>query len=424
MRFVIMLSVLTLFLSASVHTVDTLITMALKYSPDINVSRLDVNIAQQGVNSAESYTLPSLDANLATGYGGSKFRSEDFDNALVLSGTLTASQLLYDFGKTTGVIDGAMSDVNASDARLKQVISNKIFEVKNGYYRFLQDKSLLRVHHENIELNEKQLYRSKRYFEAGIRTKIDITDAKVRLIEAQLALQNNGYDIKLDRVNLKKIIGLPSSKKLGDVYQEELNFSNLYESLPRVELNLEDAENFAYVHRYELKSYEYAINTAKANLRSSDAEYYPEIYATGEYSAQHVDSAQVFIPEQQYRATVNAKWNLFSGFKTDAEVEEAKIALIRSRSLYESAKLSIKQEVDEAYIYLFKNRDTVKLSQSLSVAAKEKHTQAQKRYEHGLSDYIELQQARQNYIDSLASLVTSYYDYYRAEAGLDRAMGR
>jgi len=50
--------------------------------------------------------------------------------------------------------------------------------------------------------------------------------------------------------------------------------------------------------------------------------------------------------------------------------------------------------------------------------------QAQKRYENDLSDYIELQDAQQGYIESLSSLVTAYYDYYIALAQLDHAIGR
>jgi len=425
MRFLYAILFVTLTLSAATtHTVDDLISMALRYSPDVNISQLSINAAQERVKSATSYTLPTLDLDVDGGYGGTKLQFRDFDDAAVLSGTLSASQLIYDFGKTGGMIEGANSDVNASNASLKEVVATKIFEVKNSYYKLLQDRSLLRVHYENIDLNEKQLHRAKRYFEAGIRTKIDITDAQVRLIEAKLAFQNNGYDIKLDRVNLEKIIGLPSSKRLGVVYEKELEYANLYETLPKIESTLLEVENFAYDHRYELKKYQFAIDKAVANLRVYDADYYPGIYAQGSYSAQKVEDEQLLIPEQHYKATIHAKWNLFSGFQTDAKVQEAKIAVMQARSQYANIKLSIKQEVDTAYIYLFKSRDNVKLSQSLSVAAKEKHIQAQKRYEHGLSDYIELQQARQNYIDSLAALVTAYYDFYRSQADLDRAMGK
>jgi len=64
------------------------------------------------------------------------------------------------------------------------------------------------------------------------------------------------------------------------------------------------------------------------------------------------------------------------------------------------------------------------LSQSLTRAAKEKHNQVERRYQHGIADYIELQQARQGYIDSLAGIVTAYYSYYISLARLDNAVGR
>jgi outer membrane protein len=397
--------------------------MTLKRSPDINVSKLDFDAAKTKIKTAQSYYLPTLDLNLGAGYGGYKFKNGDLNNE-ILTGTLSASQLLYDFGKTSSAIDGATSDANTSEATLNQVISNKIFDLKNAYYVFLQNRSLKIVHAENVKLNEQQLHRAKRYFEAGIRTKIDVTDANVNLISGQLSQQNNFYDIKLNRVTLKKIIGIHSGESLGEIYQEKLDFTTLFEHLPKHNFKIEEAEAFAYEHRYELKAYYYQIKTAESRLRSVDAEYYPAIYALGDYSVQNIDDDQIFLPEQEYKALVSAKWNIFSGFKTDAQSSEAKIALLRAKSLLVSAKLSIKEEVDNAFIYLYKSRDALKLSQSLSNAAKEKHIQAEQRYEHGLSDYIELQQSRQNYIDSLASLVTSYYDYFRSLANLDRSIGK
>ena len=84
----------------------------------------------------------------------------------------------------------------------------------------------------------------------------------------------------------------------------------------------------------------------------------------------------------------------------------------------------IKRQVIESSLGVQKTKDAVTLSESIAKASKKKFVQAQKRYENDLSDYIELQEAQQGYIRSLADLVNTYYDYYIALAELDFSVGR
>jgi len=118
------------------------------------------------------------------------------------------------------------------------------------------------------------------------------------------------------------------------------------------------------------------------------------------------------------------KWNLFSGYQTDASVQEAKIAVLKASSQVENIRLTVKREVIESHISVRKNKNNVKLSQSIAQSSAQKFRQAQKRYENDLSDYIELQDAQQGYIQSLSDLVNAYYDYFIAMAQLDHAIGK
>ncbi len=428
-----MIKKITLALSLSIAsfaanqplTVDNLIELALTNSPDINISRSNFQAAEQRTKYATGNYLPRLDAIANGGAQGSKLKNESYDNTDVFSGTLSASQLLFDFGKTTGDIGAFSEEANASNATLHQVISNKIFNVKQDYFRLLRVRSLIRVNEENVDLNEKQLHRSKRYFEAGIRTKVDVTDAQVRLIEAQLDLQNVKYDLQLSHVALEKTVGIMPYAGSYTVYEKELKLPYLYDTLPLVEHALIDLEKYAYEHRYELKQYGHLIKSAKSRVTSVQGDYYPALYVKGDYMMQNVDDATALVtPEQQWQAMINLEWNLFAGLQTKASSQEARINVNKVSSEFANTKLAIKQETDNAYISVFKNKDAVKLSESLVEAASEKFGQVQKRYEHGLSDYIELQEARQGYINAQSSLVITYYDYYIAMAELDRAVGR
>lgn len=418
-----------LFASADNLTLDDLIAKALLNSPDLNISKASFDIATQRTNEADANYLPQVDAIGSAGVIGVEQTAPTSvsENGSIIAGTLSASQLIYDFGKTGGNMDAFASDANASFSLYQQAISDKIYYVKEAYYKVLTQQSLISVQEENLKLNEQQLVRSKRYFEAGIRTKIDVSDANVKLIQAKLDLQNVLYDLRTAYVNLDNVIGVIQDTTENHVYTPELKLPYLYNTLPDQNVTIDDLKTFAFTHRQELLSQRQNIEGARNRVRSASGNYYPGLYASGNYQYTKLDdalSASLFTPEQQWQATVDLKWNLFEGFKTDAQTEQAKVTLLQTTSQYEAAKLQVRKETENANIYVFKARDNVKLSESLANAAKEKFDQAQQRYEHGLSDYIELQEARQDYINSLSVLVTNYYDYYIALANLDRVIGR
>jgi outer membrane protein len=433
MRTLLLLSLLTASLLASDKkplSVDDLIAIAIENSPDLNISRANVEAARQNTRVSRSYYLPQLGLTALAGAGGAGVESntsdgQTVDSGSLLSGTITASQLIYDFGKTGGGIRAASYQADASDFALKQAIENKIYDVKKAYYDVLRTRSLIGVNRENVKLNEQQLHRAKRYFETGIRTKIDVTDARVNLINAQLKLQDAQYDLRRARIVLEKVVGIAQSQEGYTLRTMDLNTTDLYATLPDVSQPLETIETYAYAHRQELKQYSAIVESSKAAVTKARGDYYPSIGLQGTYTRNVAErELQIYYPNQLWGVGIGLSWNLFSGFHTDASVEYAKAELMRSRAAMADEKLRIRQQVADANTVTLKRRDGVKLSQSLVEAAKERFTQAQKRYEYGLSDYIELQQARQGYIDASANLIVQYYNFFNALAKRDRAMGK
>lgn len=404
--------------------IDDLIEMALRYSPDLNVSRAEYKALTQRIREAKADYLPRADLYAGGGASGVELEGTD-ESGHLLTGQLTASQLLYDFGRTKGNIEASQYDANASFDRLKQRISDKIFQVKKAYYTVLKTRMLIKVNEENIRLNEKQLYRARRYFEAGIRTKIDVSDAKVNLIAARLALQNAQYEFQRARIRLASAIG---TEPYGGHYRldtPDINISYLGKDLPDVDQPFKWLEAFAYAHRPSLRSSEHRIKSARARVESVKADYYPQFYLSGDYTRNDTASEmEAAIPTQSWNAMLNMRWNLFEGFKTDARTEEYRARVLQETASYADAKIRIRREVADSQELLLKIRDGVELSRSLVEAAREKFHQAQKRYESGLSDFIELQQARQGFIQAASGLVTAYYDFYIALALRDRAIGR
>lgn len=427
--------ILSSLLASELLNLDDLIKAALLNSPDIKLSKADYEASQQRTLQADSSYLPNLDLAAVAGrqsvdYGdqrigttGSSIVPGEIETNL-LGAQVTAKQLIYDFGKTTGNMESFENQSYAFKAAMQQRISDKILAVKSAYYSLLSNHALIEVNTENIKLNKKQLYRAQRYFEAGIRTKVDVTDAQVNLIEAEIGLQNADYDTRLSLVNLKKEVGIDNK---NDMYNKKIDVQkpeakDVYASLQKLILPVEHYKAEAYQQRAELDQYVQLLHAAQSAYKQIEGDYYPSMYAKGSYLVQDVDE-DAFAPEEEWKATVSLEWNLYSGNKTDAQTEEVRIAIMRAKADLENVRLRIQKEVDDAYIQVNKQLDNTKLSESLSIASKERFDQVQKRYEYGLADYVALQQARQSYIDSRARLMQSYYDYYTAMAELNHAIG-
>lgn len=403
--------------------IDDLVKMALTHSPDINIRKLDFKGAQERTKFAEGFYLPRLDAQVDGGKQYSSFENQN--NIDVLVGSLGASQLLYDFGKTAGRVSGSAQETLALESQMQQTISDKILLVKQNYYEILKAKGIIDVQIKNVKLQKQQLYRAKKYLESGIKTIIDVSDAEVQVEQSKLALNNARYSLEFQRAVLEEALGVVPYEGNYRLYSKKLDMKNLSKRLPYVGTPLRELEKYAYKYRYVLGASEYFVSSASSNVDVSKGDYYPTISLSGSYSQQHIDkNALALSPEQQGKLTVNMQWNLFSGYQTDASVQEAKIEVLKASSQVDIVKLSVKREVIESHIAMRQGKDSVVLSQSIAKSSMKKFEQAQKRYENELSDYVELQDAQQGYIESLSDLVNAYYDYYIAMAELDHAIGR
>jgi outer membrane protein len=417
---------LTSTIDAQIYKVDELITTSLKNSPDIAISAASYEASQKRYDAAFSSYLPKVDLKLSGGVraqDGGVIQNGPVNDKLLL-GKLSATQLVYDFEKTGGNVDSRSFESQSYKMENQQKISDKIKDVKTAYYNVLKAKSLIDVRKEDVKLNNAQVYRSQKYFDAGIRTKIDVSDAKVALIKSKIALNNAKYKLESTYANLDKVVGFTTTSRDYEVYYGDLDLNTLGNQLTKYDLSLKECVEYAYNNKAEVVSYKYQVDASKAQINSVNAEYFPSIYLYGDYTKQKIDKLKQYMPQDTWQASVNLDWNLYQGGSTNARKQEKIINANIAQSKLVFAELQIKQAVTNAYINLAQKKDEVILSKSLVDVSSEKFDQASKRYENGLTDFIELQQARQDYIDAKANLINTFFDYYIAIAKLDNAIGK
>ena len=435
---IIVLSVFTAssLFSAQTITLNKLIKLTMEHSPDISISRLNVQSATERLHQAEGDRLPvvNLTAGITQIQTNSDIATDNFGRVGgkagggLASAVLSASQLVYDFGRTKGKVDARSHEYSAFDKEMRITIQRKVFSVRRDYFEILKSESAIRIQKENVKISKEQLNRAERYFKAGMKTNVDISNAQVILFDAKQSLKRAEYNKKLSITQLVKTVGYVPYRGEFHVAHKKVPMPTPSRNLPRSGTTLASLQNYALEHRYELQQQENLIQSAEALVKSQEADYYPTLTVDAAALAQSLDTdnpaIKLLYPDSSWQMGINAHWNLFEGFNTDSRVQEAKINKLRSMSSKQIVKLQIKKEVADSYFLLKQAKDIMQLSESLVKASKLKFNQIQRLYESDLADYLQLQDAQKDYVNSMTKLANSYYDYYIALALVDLSIGK
>jgi outer membrane protein len=400
-------------------TLDDCIDTALEKNPLIEIARQQYQGDEGLLTQAQSLYLPRLS-------GGVSYGRQYIDSTLpvtednVASGLLRASQLIYDFGKTTGLIDSQAFSLSASGENLAQVYQDIVFQVKSAFYAVLESKRLITVAEQAVTNFEQQLYRAQRFFEAGVRTRIDVTNAQVNLSNQKLNLLRANSDYKTARTALEKVLGtIPNNGDYVPV-SDEPALEQLAAKKPPMPGPLDNLLLTANQNRPGLKQFQFLIQAAEASVTQAKGDYWPTIDAVGSYDRFETDLSSL---SDQWQITARLNWEFFSGFETEGKVAEASALLREVKAGLRDFELEVTQDVTDSYLRAEENREGVDIADETLDLAAENLRLAEGRYKAGLGDLLEFNDAQLLYTENQSSLVVTYYSYLTALARIERAVG-
>ena len=400
-------------------TIDDSIEIALKNNPQIEVANQQYRGSEGILTQARSRYLPHLGTGLSYGRVYAEV-AQPVDEDNVGTGLLEVSQLIYDFGKTTGLIDASAYGRDATIENLKQIYHNVVFSVKSSFYSVLESKRLITVAEQAVSNYEQQLYRAQRYFQAGVRNKIDVTNAQVNLSRQKLALLRANSDLKVAKTRFEQVLGAKPNSGSYDVKVDEVQLASLSIQKPDMPESLDNLLVIAQKNRPGLKQFAYLIKAAESGIKQAKGDYWPTINATGDYHGNETDLSNL---GDQWQVGVGLTWELFSGFETEGKVVEETAFLREVKSSLREFDLTVTQEVTNSYLRADENREGVEIADQTLVLAQENLDLAEGRYKSGIGDVLEFNDAQLLYTENQSDLVITYYNYLTALARIERAVG-
>lgn len=400
-------------------TLDDCIETALDSNPLIEIARQQYLGDEGLLTQAQSLYWPRLSGGV--GYGRQYIDSDlpvTEDN--VGSGLLRASQLIYDFGKTTGLIDAQAFNLSASGENLAQVYQDIVFQVKSAFYTVLESKRLITVAEQAVDNYEQQLYRAQRFYEAGVRTRIDVTNAQVNLSNQKLNLLRANSDYKTARTALEQVLGTIPNNGDYEPVSNEPALEQLAAKKPPMPGPLDSLLVTADQNRPGLKQFQFLIEAADASVTQAKGDYWPTIDAVGDYDRYETDLSSL---SDRWQITARLNWEFFSGFETEGKVAEASAQLREVKAGLREFELAVTQDVTESYLRAEENREGVDIADETLDLAAENLRLAEGRYKAGLGDLLEFNDAQLLYTENQSNLVVTYYSYLTALARIERAVG-
>jgi outer membrane protein TolC len=321
------------------------------------------------------------------------------------------TQNITDFGRTGTQVSIRQKDRDASGEDLRDTSSLIAFNVKSAYYGLLRAEKSRDVLKETVALFEKQLDLAREFYEAGERSKFDVTNAEVELSNTKLNLIRAENALRLARVTLNNAMGVPDAPEY--TIEDTLSFQ-------KFPILFEEARDRAFLNRPDIRSLAAKRESAEGSLQLARKGHLPTLSGNANYWR----SGDNYPPTQDnWSVGVTLTIPFFSGFLTTHQVGEAMENLSVVKAKEEAVRQNVLLTVQQAYIKLLEAEERVGVAELTVKQAKENYDLAHGRYEEGVGIAIEETNALVSLSNARMNVVAALADYKVAEAELQRAMG-
>ncbi|MBO6824862.1 MAG: TolC family outer membrane protein [Sneathiella sp.] len=387
--------------SAFAGPLEEELAFLLETHPQLNISRQGIIAADSGIDAANSGFLPVVSLNGDLGW-------EHTDNDDLVgpydtdrySASVEVRQNLYRGNKTTASVEAAEAQRSLADLDLSYVQQQLLFEGIVAYLN-VERFGFLQLLSEDNEKNLKQQLRLEdERVERGAGIEVDVLQAKSRLqraVERRVAVEGS---LKEARARYLQVFGKTPDE------------SGAFEAVPpleRLPQTLDDALKIAGENNLQLKNSKEQVRVAEAQKQVYEADYAPSLDAVARYKwEKDIDGTEG--TERSFFGGLEMKWEVFSGFLTDAQVNQASARHNAALSSVQYATQKVEEEVRVAWRALKTAQEREALLENAVNIAAEVFIARQKLREGGKETAINVLDAENEFYAARIAQVSASYE--------------
>jgi outer membrane protein TolC len=335
---------------------------------------------------------------------------------------LTVSQLVYDGGATIASRRAARINEDQAYYTLRDTIDTVVQTVRTQFFLILQDKALVQVQEESVNLLQSQLEDQTSRYEAGTVPQFNVLQAEGTLenqIPQLIAAQNAYY---IAQVTLARTLGIPATRQyttenplpvVGDLTYQPIKY------------DLASALIAARANRPFLKAQRSSILANVENITVQAAGYKPTITADVGWEQRNNPIAGNDLTNtlQGWFLGFQGSWNIFDGFLTYGRVKQARAQLEQSKVTYDDSVRQVELEVATSVSNLRQAALTVDSAQTSVNVNLEALRLADERLAAGTGTQLDVLTAEQQLTTARGNLVSAEFSYLSAVFSYEQSTG-
>lgn len=457
-------------------TLEDALALAGRNNVDLVQSRNARRSAGATLRSAYGALLPSADVSLGGRFqqggvqpiNGVTFETSDIRqsnygiglNYRLGMGTLIAPRV------QKANVDAADADLTATNALVRS-------DVERQYLTALQSRARAELQDSLVVSAQQQVELARARAAVGAGTQLDVSRAEVTLGQQRVQALQEHNNAEIEKLRLFNLIGVPQPANVQLVSQftvAEPGFS------------LDSLMGLAERRNPGLNALRARSRAADLQVRQARSQYLPTLSLStglGGYTYEYTNSdflvqqsamgtlqgfsscmtmdsiragsglsplgncgAPTLTPDQISRIRSDNKqfpfnftrvpWSftatlslpIFDNFSREQRVQEAQVGRSNAEARERARSLTLRQEITAAYLTLQTASRTVALQEQNSRTAREELRLAEERYRVGASTFLDVTTARTSVERAETDRINAIYDYHRAFAALEAAVGR
>lgn len=409
-------------------SVEAALAIGLENNYSIRIANNESDISANNRSLGNAGFLPNLSATGSRSYSVTDIRQEFTDGSIPNSTTENASSNNTSASANLSwtIFDGLrmfstyekLNELQAlGKEQFRLTLENTIASIVGAYFNIIRQQKIYDVLLSTVEVSEQRIEIAETRKDLGSGSEYDLLQARADLNADRAAVIRQEVLLNDSKILLNELLA-------RDV---EAEFA-VQQSIP-VEENLEYSELLqqAMSNNKELTVARLNRQVAELEIKEIKGERYPEVDLNAGYSYNRNESGAGFIELNQsdgFNYGLTARLNIFDGFNTKRQVENAKIRLKNQELALQDRQLRVEAGLSAEFKNYLNSLELVQLESENLIYAEQSLEIALERFKLGTINSIELREVQRTLISAESRLIQAQFEAKIAETELQRISGK